>query len=246
MKLYSTGAIVMIILTISQQAFAQLSPIYGSGYQNLINTLLTNKIWEMSMDSYTKKGSKRSPGTARSTSTTPNTVPSYGDVVENTAVTPEQVKRAVQFRSTGTRLLLDEYLDALGGTPQDKSDTKVLLTGFLNRFDAEAAAQGYPNDLALALVTYIVVNSAVYSDKPLLPTEQILEMRYLLAINAARAGSFKNTTDRERQSAYEFSLMTAGMIQYFFAKAKSEKNVEELEKCKVVAAHNLKMLGIEP
>jgi hypothetical protein len=53
-------------------------------------------------------------------------------------------------------------------------------------------------------------------------------------------------TDRQKQGAYEFSLMTAGMIQYFFEKAKKEKNADDLKSCKVVAAENLKRFGVDP
>ena len=242
-RILSMGLVVLAIFAASQPSFAQ---VYGAGYQNLINTFVTNKIWEMTLNN-PKKGGKPSSGSAGSTSTTPSTVPDYGGVVSSTAVTPEQVRRASQFKPTGTRLSLDEYVEALGGTwtAQEKAETKARLTEFLNKFDANAAALGYPNDIPLALVTQVVVNSAVYYDKPILSNDEILGARNSLAIELTRSGAFDKANDQQKQGIYEFSLMDAGLLQYFYEKAKKEKNAEELKMSKVVAKDRLNRFGIE-
>jgi hypothetical protein len=238
----SMGLIVPALLAAAEPSFAQA---YGQPYQSFIDTLVTNRVWEKSLKSSPGSESQPTSGAAGSRST-----PATGqDIVRNLrapATTPGQTTRAVQFTSTGTRITLDEYADALGGTAQDKAETKALLTGFLNRFDADAAVLGVPNDLPLAIVTYITVNTAVYSDRPLLSNDRIIELRNALAIELTRGGSLERMTDRQKQGAYEFSLMTAGMIQYFFEKAKKEKNADDLKSCKVVAAENLKRFGVDP
>jgi hypothetical protein len=243
-RMLSLGLIIPAMLAASKPSFAQA---YGQPYQSFINTLVTNKVWEKTLKRSSGNDSQPGPDAARPQSA-PNAVPNR-DIVRNvrdTAVTPEPLTRAAQFKSTGTRLVLDEYVEALGGTAQDRAETKALLTGFLDRFDADAALLGIPNDLPLAIVTYITVNTAVYSDRPLLANDRIVELRNALAMELTRGGALDRMTDREKQGAYEFSLMTAGLIQFFHEKAKKEKNAEDLKTCKVVAAENLKRFGVEP
>jgi hypothetical protein len=237
-KLYITAAIAIMMLTISQESLAQLAPIFGPGYQATINTALSNSVL------YNR--GKRTSGTASSKSTTtPATAPSYGDVVENTAVTPEQITRAVQFRSTGTRLMLDEFHNSLGGDAKDRAESKDALVAMLRLVDNEAAARGIPNDLAFAIVFYIATNTSVYSGKPVLPFDRLADLRYEMAVEAARGGRFAKMTDSQRQSAYEVLVMSGGLLYYYSEKAKTQKNAEDLKSCKALAAENLKRFGIE-
>jgi len=234
----SIGLVVVTIFAASQTAFAQ---VYGQGYQNLINTFMTNKIWELTLN-HPKSSGQRGSGKATS-----DPLPNYGNVIDGTAVTPEQVRRASQFKPTGTRLALGEYVEALGGTwtAQEKAETKERLAEFLNKFDVKTATLGYPNDIPLALVTQVIVNTAVYYDRPVLSNAEILETRNSLAIELTRRGAFDKATDQQKQGIYEFSLMDAGLLQYFYEKAKNEKDAEELKMCKVVAKDRLKRFGIE-
>jgi len=236
-KTLSVATLVLTLIAASQPVFAQA---YGEAYQSFINTLQYNNTYN-----YTKN-SKRSSGTAKSKSTTPDTVPSYGNVVKNTAVTPEQVKRAVQFKSTGTRLALDEYVGSFRTTAEEKAEWKVRLTDSLSGFDALAASKGFPNDVAFALVFSIALNSSVYNETPLVPDGKLLEMREMAAIGLTRYGLLEKSSDREKQGISEYVVMTALMTYYCREKAKGEKDIEELKRCKQVAALNLRRLGVEP
>ena len=233
-RIFSIGLVVLTTFAASQPSFAQQ---YGQPYQSFIDTLITNKVWEKSLKNYSSNS--QPSGTDRSTS------PDSAPVVRNTAVTPEQVKRAVQFKSTGTRLALDGYVDALGGTAQDKAETKERLIGLLDKFEAGATALGYPNDLPLALITFIAVNSAVKSNKPLLSNDQIVELRNIMAVELTKRGTLDGMTDQRKQRTYEFLSMDAGLLKFFYEKAKAERNAEDLKTCKLVAKHRLEIFGIE-
>jgi len=116
----------------------------------------------------------------------------------------------------------------------------------LDKFEARATALGYPNDLAFAFITFIAVNSAVYADKPLLSNDQIVELRNTMAVELTRRGTLDGMTDQQKQRTYEFLSMDAGLLQFFWGKAKAEKNAEELKTCKIVAKQRLEIFGIEP
>jgi len=65
-------------------------------------------------------------------------------------------------------------VDGFAGTAQEKAEMKKLLAGILDKYDAAAVEKGYPNDLALAIVSYIGLNSQVYnqrSEETILPFE---------------------------------------------------------------------------
>lgn len=156
---------------------------------------------------------------------------------------------AVQFKSTGTRLTLQEYLDSLQISPQDKAEVKELVLGIFKRYEAEAAAKGYPNDWALAYVSYIGLNSRIFNgvtEKPIIPFEQNVGLRDVVAEYATDKGIFNNVTDREKQELYELYVMTSGLTYHFYEKALQENNAEDLKQSKLAAAQNLKLVGINP
>ena len=112
-RIPSIGVVVLAMLAASQPTFAQA---YGQAYQSFINTLITNKIMEGSMKNYTKDD-KRSSGSSASSSSRPPEVPAY------------RKYPVVQFKPSGTRLIVQEYLDGVTGTSQDKAEAKELEIG---------------------------------------------------------------------------------------------------------------------
>jgi hypothetical protein len=235
-KFYLIGLISIMIFTFSQQTFGQLTPIFGPGYQATINAALENSIVRNTLKNQNKRNSGDSKSKSSNQTSSTEEVPAY------------RRYPAVQFKSTGTRLTLPEFVESLGGTPQDKADTKKLVAGILDKYDAEARAKGYPNDLALALVSYIGLNGNVYNEKKeklILPFEQNIGMRDMLAESASESGTFNALTDRQKQEIYEILVMTAGLTYYYYEKALRENNSKDLKTCKLVAAQNLKIVGIK-
>lgn len=229
-----------LVLAPSQQAFAQMANFYSSpGYSNFVNTLITNSIWNSSMSRYTGnyKGSSGSSASRPSSQPVIEEVPAYRQYP------------AVKFQSTGTRLTLQEYLDAIQGPPEVKAQAKDLVLGIFKEYEAQTAAKTYPNDWALAFVSYVGLNRDVYhgiQEKPMIPLEQNIGLRDAVAEQATNSGLLTSLSDRQKQEQYELFVMTGGLTYSFYEKALRENNAEELKQMKQRAADNLKLVGINP
>ena len=240
-KLYLISLAATMIFTFSQQTFAQ--DFYSSpGYSRMIDNLLTNSIWNSSMkrytENYTKNKGNSGVSQSKSSSTSePYEVPAY------------RRYPAVQFKPTGTRLTLQEYLDSVNASPQDKAELKELVLKIFKEYETAAAAKGLPNDWALAFVSYVGLNLHVYhgiTEKPIIPFEQNVGVRDVVAEHATDNGIFNKVTDRKKQEQYEFLVMFGGLTYHMCEKAGREKNSEELKNCKLAAAANLKLVGVKP
>ena len=233
-------ATIILMFAFCQQSLAQMADFYSSsGYSNFVNNLISNSIWKSSMESYTKQyrpGSSSSrPRSNTPATSTPIVIPEY------------RRYPAVQFKSTGTRLTLQEYLDAVQVSATEKAELKKTILKMFSQYEAEAKAKGYPNDWALAYVSCVGLNSHVYNgqtEKPLLPFEQNIGLRDVVAEQATYDGIFKNVTDRQKQEMYELLLLMGGLTYHYYEKALKENNTEEIKSCKLMAEQNLRQLGV--
>ena len=241
-RLSSIGLFALVVLTSSLTTLAQYRDSLGQPWSNPVSATMSTMIWtEINKMTMYGPANRRSSGTSRRTTTTteskPEVVPAY------------RLYPAVRFKSTGTRLTLQEMVDGFAGTPQEKTEMKKLLSGILDKYDAAAAAKGYPNDLALAIVSYIGLNSQAYnqrSEETILPFEQNIGLRDMFAESAVDNGIFKDLTDRQKQEMYETFVMIGGVTYHFYEEARKKNNVEELKACKLVAEKNLGYIGIKP
>jgi hypothetical protein len=154
---------------------------------------------------------------------------------------------AVQFKSTGTRLTLQTYLDAVQVTPEEKKELKELVLKIFNDYESTSVVKSYPNDWALAYVSYVGMLTHIYNGKKekfTLPFEQNIGLRDVVAEHATDNELFKNVTDQQKQELYELMIMLAGLSYHYYEKACVDNNVEEIENCKVAAGQYLKMIGI--
>ena len=199
---------------------------------------MSNSIWQSSMERYTKQykaGAQISKSDSSRQSSTEE-VPAY------------RRYPAVQFKSTGTRLTLQQYLDAVQISSQEKVELKELILKIFKEYEAEAAAKGYPNDWALAYVSYVGLNSHIYygkKEKPIIPFEQNVGLRDVVAEYATDNGLFNNVTDQQKQELYELLVLLSGLTYHFYEKAFKDKDVEEMENCKLSAAQHLALIGIK-
>jgi hypothetical protein len=238
-KLYPVALAVILLSMFPQQSSAQLVNFYGSpGYTNFISTMIDNYIWKSSMEKYTKEY-KPGPGNTKpdtSRQSKPEVVPEY------------RRYPAVQFKSTGTRLTIQEYLDAVQVTPKEKTELKELILKIFKDWEAAATQKGLANDWALAYVSYVGINTHVYNgrtEKPIIPFEQNVGLRDVVAEQATSDGLFKNVTDKEKQELYELLVMLAGLTYHYYEKAVKENNTTEIESIKLSAAQHLQIVGIK-
>ena len=240
-KLLLMGLTLFLAFAAPRPAFVQMANFYSSpNYSNFVNNLISNHIWNSSMANYGKTYNKGSSGASRSQSSSQaatNEVPDY------------RKYPAVQFKPTGTRLTLQEYLNSIQGSPELKDEVRNIVLGIFKDYEAQAAAKGYPNDWALAYVSYVGLNSHVYNgakENPIIPFEQNVGLRDLVAEYATANGIFSNVSDRQKQELYELYIIAGGLTYHFYEKALRENNAEELKQMKLAAAQNLKVVGIRP
>ena len=232
LKLYSIGLAAVMIFTFSQETSAQIVDFYTSpGYTRLLNN------WNSFAQAHAE--SKRRSGASQSTPSSQSAPPEI----------PEYRRYpAVQFKPTGTRIML-EGLATFDGTPQEKEQIKQLTLDILNKYETAAVALGYPNDWALAYVSYVGLNSHVYNgktEKPIILFEQNTGLRDVVAKYVTEFDAFNNVTDRQKQELYE-NLVFLGVYTYqSYEKALRENNAEELKAIKLDAARNLEIVGIKP
>lgn len=243
-KLYMNGLVAIMIFAFSQQTFSQDSRwAFGSHYQSFINTLVTNQIWKMSTRNSTKPKPKSS-GVSKSSDASPTTL-----IIDPAA---DRLNRAVQFKSTGTRLKVQGYAEMIDPVPEDRAETRKMLSRILDKYDAEALERGQRNDFAQAVISYIYILASVYHEQLPGPLETILqnsfergqESRNALGEAFVRDGSLAKMTERQKQEGYEVLIMTAGFIYQRYETAKKERNAEELKHIKTVVAGLLKDRGI--
>ncbi len=233
-KLYSIGLVAIMTFTYAQQTTAQPNFFAGPGYISSINTAMSNSLMR-------NAGKRGSAGDSRSTSSSQSST--YGEVPAYRRYP------AVQFKSTGTWLTVKEAAELLDPVPEDRPETEKMLSSMLDEYEAAARAKGYPNDWALALVSYISLNNRVYhgnTEKLIIPFEQNIGLRDLIAEPATENGIFNNVTDRQKQKLYEFLVMFGAVTYHFYEKAVREKNEEGIKTWKRFAAQNLKAIGIKP
>ena len=239
LRLYSIGLVIIIAFTFSQQTFAQDYGFYNQMFSNMLSNRIWDSIYEQSSPGYAEAKKKLSDSKSKSSA---QTSPS--------PVTPGQMNRAVQFKSTGTRLMTQSFADGLGDKyKKDKAVMKEMLTAILDRYDTEAAAKGYSNDLALALASYIALNRRAYHgarEKSILPFEQNIGLRDTIAEYAAQNGAFNKMTDRQRQEMYEALVMVGVLTHGLYEAAQEKKDTETLKEIKQMAKGNLKSIGIKP
>jgi hypothetical protein len=228
---------IVLILAVSQQTAAQYRDSLGTTFSNPMGSMMSTMIWNKINEAALGGAQRgRSPGASRGTAR-PDVVPAY------------RIYPPVRFKPTGTRLKLQELSDQLGKTAEEKAEMKRLLGGILDKYDASAAAKGYPGDLALAMVSYIGLNSRVFNQRTeemMLPFEQNIGLRDTLAETAVNNGIFSNLTDTQKQEIYEGLVMIAGITHHLYEDARKKNNLEELKDSKLLAEQNLKNIGINP
>jgi len=238
-KHYSIAFIALMIFTFSQHSFAQLVNIYNSpGWVNTIASIQESQIVKNALgNTKNKTGSSSVSKSTSSSQSEPYVVPAY------------RRYPAVQFRSTGTRLTLQEYLDSLQMSAQDKPEAKELILKTFKEYETAAAAKGCPNAWALAFVSYVSLNSRIYhgiTEKPILPFEQNVGMRDVVAEYVTDNGIFNNVTDRQKQELYELLVIGGALTYHVYENALRENDAEELRNLKLMAAQQLKVVGIKP
>ncbi len=231
-------AVAMIFLS-SEEASAQDYSFYNNMFSNMLSNRIWDSIYQQSSPGYAEAKKKLMAAQSRSSSQA-SAVP----------ITPSQMNQAVQFKSTGNRMMTQRFADGLGDKLKlDKATLNQVFSTILDKYDAEAAARGYSSDLALALGSYIALNSRVYAEskeQPTLPYDQNPELRDAIAKYAVQDGVFNNMTNRQRQEMYEALVMVGVYTHLLYETAQKSGDAKTLKLIKNMAKQNLKSIGIDP
>jgi len=158
-----------------------------------------------------------------------------------------RINQLVRFHPTGTRLMLQTLSGKLGGNANQQAQTSQLLSALMQSYENEASRKGYPNDLALAVSSFIAFNCAAYQQKPIAPDDKILILRELVGVLAVQNGSFSALSDLQKQQTYETLIMTGGLAYLSYQDAKKRNSTNEMALFSKFAGQNLKsVLGVEP
>lgn len=255
-KLASMGFTFVMTIALATPGFGY-TDMLGQTWGSPMAASVSTQIWmAINRKSITGSYGTSSKGKSGSASTSTSTPPiDYGPIIEDpqagatSQVSAGRMNQAVQFRPTGTRLTLQEMINTSGVSEDQKPELKDQILTILSKYEADASAKGYPNDLALALVSYINLNSFVYKGRdgnPNLSTAESTALRNSIAENAARTGIFDKLSDRSKQEMYELFVVLGGATYQSYQDAKTSKNKEELKATQTAAAHNLKLVGIRP
>ena len=230
---------VVTLFLFSEQASAQDYSFYNNMFSNMLSSRIWDSIYQQSSPGYADAKRKLMGSQSQSSG--------QASAVQ---VTPSQMNQAVQFKSTGTRMMTQKFADGLGDKFKlDKATLNGMLSTILDKYDAEAATRGYSGDLALALGSYIALNSRVYAgskEQPTLPYDQNPELRDAVAKYAAQDGIFNNMTNRQRQEMYEALVMVGVFTHLLYETAQKGGDPETQKTIKNMAKQNLKSIGINP
>lgn len=255
-KLVSMGFTFVMVVAAVTPCFGY-TDMLGQTWGSPMAASVSTQIW-MAINRKSITGSYGTSSKGRSGSaTTPSSTPpiDYGPIIEDpqagatSPVSAARMNQVVQFRPTGGRLTLQEMINTSGVSEDQKPELKDQILSILSKYEADASAKGYPNDLALALVSYINLNTYVYKGRdgnPNLPAAETIALRNSIAENAAKTGIFDKLSDRSKQEMYELFVILGGATYQSYQDAKTAKNNEELKATQTAAAHNLKLVGIKP
>jgi hypothetical protein len=260
-KFFSTILIAASILILSGQSFAQYRDSLGVPFNNPISASMSTMIWghinRAAIQGAQRAQSGRSGSSASSRSSTSASSRSGSSAAVRTATPPGQPEiipayrqyPAVQFKPTGTRLTLEEYLKNVKVSEFEKRDLRELIPAIWTVYEEEAVLKGYPNDVALAFVSFIGLNSHIYAGRTeKLPVSfaQNIGLRDMVAEQVTDNGAFNNFSDRQKQELYELLTLLSGLTFHYYLKAVKANDVEEIKNTKLMAEQNLKLLGIKP
>jgi hypothetical protein len=155
--------------------------------------------------------------------------------------------RSLKFDPTPNRLKLDAVVAELGGTTDQRVQTKQLLNEVLDTYDKEASALGYKDDLPLAFASFIIMSAAAYREKDVPGDETLLELRSVIAESAIESGVLKSITDQQKQEISEILVVFGTLAFSGYRQSKQTGDVSSMNAFKLLGGQNLKtVLGLDP
>jgi hypothetical protein len=155
--------------------------------------------------------------------------------------------RSLTFNATPSRLKLDTIVMDLGGSTEQRAQTKQLLNQVLDAYDKESATLGYKNDLPLSFASFIMMSAAAYRGTDVPGDEKLIELRSVIAESAVESGVFKSITDRQKQEMSEILIVFGTLAFSGYSQSKQTGDTASMNSFRQLGAQNLKtILGLNP
>lgn len=163
------------------------------------------------------------------------------------AATRDRTNTAVRFHPVAGVVAVPGIAGELGGTADEQRQTTAMLVGILDTWNRETAANGYPNDLALAFASFIAMSCAASRDRPLPPDDRVIELRDAIAEIALETGAFEKADNRQRQQMYEVLVIFGNLAYTGFNAARESGDTAAAEVYRQLADQNIRtVLGLDP
>jgi len=183
----------------------------GAPFNNPLSAFASNLIWQHINEQVMANATMGSPGGASLPHAGSGSQSNTGGSPISGSEIDARINRPVRFRPTGTRLMLKTLSEKFSGNANQQARTMQLLSTLMQSYETKAAGKGYPNDLALALSSFIAFNCAAYQQKTIASDDKILALRQLIGVLAVQQGVFAALNDLQRQETYETLIMTGGL-----------------------------------
>jgi hypothetical protein len=224
----------------SVSCFAQWSGALGSSWNNPTSASISRILVDrMNQRMLAKRLAQKRGGTSSETT-------SKASANENRQVTA-YAARSLTFNATPARLKLDAIVADLGGSTEQRVQTRQLLNQVLDTYDKESAALGYKNDLPLSFASFIMMSAAAYRGTDVPGDEKLIELRSVIADSAIESGVFKSMTDMQKQEMSEILVVFGTLAFSGYSQSKQTGDLASMNSFRQLGGQNLKtVLGLDP
>jgi hypothetical protein len=251
MKKHSILLAPFILLLVPVMANAQYVGTYGGAWSttwnnptsSLASVMIQNYINKKSLEQSIANQKGRSTGSissARSTTTSspataqpPSTPVNYG---------------VIRFKPVANSGVPKQIADALSEDPKERAELLKIFQQVKKSYEAEAAKEGRPNDLAVAVTFFLTATSMAYHQSGE-PSESVTKgLIDILQQDMSVSPGFKSMTNLEKQKMHDWLVVAGGFILAGYSQAIETKDPKQLADYKELAHGLYKLVlgeGIE-
>ena len=236
----SFAAVAAVMFCCAASASAQWSGALGSSWNNPTSASISRILIDRMNQRLLAKRLAQKRGAAPA-EPTPKTV------VVGDRQASSDAARSLSYSSTPNRIKLDDIVADLGGGPEQRAQTRQMLSQILDSYDKESAALGYRNDLPLAFASFIIMSAAAYNATDVPGDEKLIELRSVIAESAVESGIFKSIADRQKQEMSEILVVFGTLAFSGYSQSKQTGDSASMNLFRQLGGQNLKtVLGLDP
>lgn len=146
---------------------------------------------------------------------------------------------ASDFKSTGTRLMLEQFV-ALAESENERRELRKSLRDFFNGYEKEVRK----NNLGYALAFFLGANMQIATEKEISDADS--ELLAAECHNAlVSSGMLNELSNKEKQELYELLVLTTGIVSSLYQHAISAQDDALKEQAQEIAKKSLAQFGVK-